>query len=158
VREMPDIRKEVHPYFDTLKAMLAQNVEKGTPFAPLFIYVTLTPYGQAQMGKPETICIAPEWKSDAGKEQCILSIVEILNRYARSAILCGSGRGIYTGFGDGEVTYIFVTMYVPGFTPWTLAQVYTTVEKEVIFDVECCSADGTVSFFELPGLWPNEGT
>jgi hypothetical protein len=156
MRELPDIRNEVRGYFGAVKKALVYNVKEGENCAPLLMTVLLTPEGQVDLGKPDTVAIVPRWSTKAGKKQWVVETVLFANRYAECLILCGSGTGTYSGFGPGEVSYIFVTMYLKGFHPWTLAQVYTVVEKEVIFDVECCSSDGTVSFFDLPGLWPEE--
>src|SRR5208282_921538 len=161
MRELPDVRAEVRPYFAALKDLLVDNVKKGHSFTPLCIYVGLTSYGQTQLHQPDMIIVAPQWDTHDGGESraaCVAKIVAFLNRYADVAILCGCGRGDYTEHlseFSGEVTYLFATLYLPGFTPWTLGQVYTIVEKEVLFAIECCSADGNVTFFDLPGLWPN---
>ena len=104
---------------------------------------------------PSEIILAPEWQGPGEKEKVIGLFVTFLNKYGESAILSGAGRGTHSWFGDGDVRYVFTTMYMPGYEPWSLCQLYTVVENEVIFDMECCSADGNVSFFELPGLWPD---
>jgi len=155
VKRQPDIRKEVTPFFETVKTMLKNRVAEGnTPYPPLHMFATLTLYAQAKLEQPSMVCLAPTWQSDEGRRECIASFVLFLNKYCESAILCGAGRGTHSAFGSGEVTYIFATMYMPGFEPWTIAQVYTVVENELILDVECCSANGDVEFFDLPGLWP----
>ncbi len=158
MRELPDIREEAREQFEYLKSMLVDNVRGGVVFAPLFLIVTLTPLGQEKMKKPQTILVVPDWPANdqESKDGCIRNIVKMLNECAECAIFCGSGRGTHSGLGDGEITYIFLTVYIRGCEPWTLAQVYTVVEKEVIFDMQCCSSDGNVSSFELPGLWPEE--
>lgn len=155
MREMPDIRAEARECFEALKTMLVNNVKDGHQFAPVYMFVTLTPFGQATLNKPEVIALVPEWTND--RDLCIQKIVKFLNQYAECVILCASGRGSYAGpdFSDDSVANVFVTIYAPGFEPWTLGQMYTIVEKEVIFDRELCSSEGNIAPFPLPGLWPN---
>jgi hypothetical protein len=155
MKQQPDLRKEVTPFFDAVKSMLTNRVKEGKPaIAPLYMFATLTLYAQAKLEQPAQVCLVPEWATEEAKAQCFASFVMFLNKFCESAILCGSGRGEHSNFGEGEVMYVFATNYMPGYEPWTLAQLYTVVESEVIFDVECCSSDGNVKFFDLPGLWP----
>ena len=155
MRELPDLRNEVRAYFESLKGVLVNSVQAGHFYTPFFAYVTLTPFAQAKLNQPEMICLAPTWDTNEERVIVLKKFVEFINMSGDCVILCGSGRGTYSGIGDGEVSYLFVTLYMPAFTPWTIAQVYTVIEREVIFDVECCSADSNVKPFNLPGLWPD---
>lgn len=156
MQDLPDIREQVMPYFEMVKEALRLNVKEGRNYAPVSILTTLTPFAQAELQQPETILIAPLWDNDEEREACLAKVVTFANKYAESLILSGSGRGRYSEFGDSEILHVFATMYMPGFNPWTYAQVFTVVEKEVIFDVACCSADNNLtSFFNLQGLWPD---
>lgn len=155
MRDMPDIREELRPFFDVLKTMLIDAVKRGKRYPPLHVFTYLTPSAQAALNKPALIMLTPDWRDEPGREECFRLFTTFLNRYAESAILSGAGRGTHTWFGDGEVQYVFSTMYLPGYKPWTLAQLYTVVENEVLFDTECCSTDGNVTAFDLPGLWPD---
>jgi len=155
MKKLPDIRKEVQPFFDAVKNMLVDRVKEGKPpFPPLHMFATLTLYAQHHLNQPSQIVLVPDWQGPEQKAHCIAQFVTFLNKYCESAILCGGGYGTHSGFGKNEVMYVFATQYMPGYEPWTLAQLYTAVEKEVIFDAECCSSDGNVEFFDLPGLWP----
>jgi hypothetical protein len=156
MRDLPDIREEIRDYFELIKATLVKNAQEGQMYAPVCAFVTLTPYGQAVLNQVPEICIVPEWTDDESKKACLVQLVEFCNKYVECIILCGSGHGTYTGLGEGQVNFVFAAIYLPGFNPWTMAQMYTVIEREVLFDAECCSADKNILFFELPGLWPNE--
>lgn len=156
--KLPDVRNEVRGHFEFLKSLVVKSVAHGETFAPLYIFVTLTPDAQAELGFSDTIGFEPRWKQGSNDEKARVlgKIVAFCNRYSDCVIMCGSGMGIYAGFehGSGETPFIFVSMFMPGFEPWTLAQIYTVVDHEVIFDVERCTSDGNVSVgFGLPGLW-----
>jgi hypothetical protein len=154
MKQLPDIRNEVRPFFETVKNMLIENVKAGRqPHPPIHVFATLTLYAQKQLEQPPMIVLVPKWQGPGERERVFRDFVKFLNKYGESAILCGAGRGLYEGF-DKEVEYVFAAMYMPGFEPWTLAQLYAVVDKEVIFDTQFCSSDYNVSFFELPGLWP----
>lgn len=163
MRDMPNIEAEVREYFETLKTMLVQNAKDGHQFTPVFIMVTLTPDAQSKLEQPELIMLVLKWENNddgKSKELCLRSTIEFLNRYAECAILCGSGRGLYTEYSPtkfaGEVNLMFVTVYMPGYKSWSLAQTYTVIEREVLFDAECSTTTGNILPIELPGLWPNE--
>lgn len=155
MREFPDLQAEAQVYFDSLKNMLCENAAKGQQFSPLFMYVTLTPDAMVTLDKPGTIFLVPEWNSDLTKNLCLDNIVTFLNRFASFCILCGSGVGTLADF-EADVSFLFATVFAPGFKPWTLVQVYTVLEKEVVFGVQFNSSQHEVAHFDLPGLWPEE--
>jgi len=155
MRTPPDLREVAQPHFDSIKAMLVAGAARGEIFPPVFAVVTLTPWAQAELNNPETIIIAPRWGSDMERALCIAKFVDFANKYAECIIFCGSGRGTCAKLGPGEVLYVFASIYLPGFEPWTIAQMYTVMEREVVFAQEFSSSDSNIEFFQLPGLWPD---
>ncbi len=155
MRTPPDLREVAQPHFDSIKAMLVKSATEGELFPPVFAMMTLTPWAQVELEQPDTVMIVPRWESDLERVLCIKRLVDFANKHAECIIFCGSGRGICTKLGDGEVFYVFASVYLPGFEPWTIAQMYTIVEKEVIYAQEFSSSDNNIAFFQLPGLWPS---
>jgi hypothetical protein len=157
MRKIPDVRNVAAPYFEILKVTLVERAKHRIFDLPICALVTFTPKAQIELSKPKIALMGLPWKSEEERLRRLKTFVGFVNLHVESFFLFGTSFGLTNSHADVEIPYVFVTIYMPGFESWTLAQTFAVVNGEIIFNEEYCTSDETViEPTALSGLWPDE--
>ena len=156
LKKMPNMSEEAGGYLAVVKRMLAECVQQGESVIPMHAILTLNPETVKATGQSQYM-VVPQWEQGHEKEKagCLQKFADLCTKVSECVILAGCGTSYQPKIGTAASLFLFVSIYLPGYEPWTTGVTYAVFDQDIVYGDAYNSTDHVLEPFALPKMWPD---